>query len=521
VRRLALVAAALVVPVLPVLAAAPAFAVDNVICVPAKVAGCDAGAATIPLAITAANGNALDDTILVAPGSYTDGPYTLSGVAHAVTLKGSGQGSTVITLPSAGAQTYVTATHATVQDLTITLVPNASVATESGLKLASGSLVQRVTVNGAGTSNDRGVNLVDSQVKSSSILMPVSDPDSRGMAGIDGANTVTDTVITGAQGYVHSGAGITDTLSRVTIRAAYSGVEVDGGTANVDDTVIDLGSYGGTGLLAANGNNSSSPMAINADHLTIVGGAAGSRGVRADATVTGTKQTSAIKLSNSIIRGPATSLVAAAGNDGAQGGPSTATVNVSFTDYQTVSNPNLIAGNGTGGVVVGTGTVAGVDPGFVNVGAANYHLTPGSPVADKGNPAPAGPATDRDGGPRVLDGDPVVGAVRDMGAYELPAIAHPAPTPTPTVDTTAPDTTITTKLAKKLTKKKVKLAFSSEAGATFQCQVDGKAWTACTSPLKLKVKEGKHVVLVRAVDAAGNVDATPAKVKFKRVATPH
>ena len=85
-----------------------------------------------------------------------------------------------------------------------------------------------------------------------------------------------------------------------------------------------------------------------------------------------------------------------------------------------------------------------------------------------------------------------------------------------TVDTTAPETTITTKPARRITKKKVKLAFSSEAGATFQCQVDGKAWQSCTSPLKLKVKAGKHVVLVRAVDVAGNADATPAKVKFKR-----
>jgi hypothetical protein len=35
------------------------------------------------------------------------------------------------------------------------------------------------------------------------------------------------------------------------------------------------------------------------------------------------------------------------------------------------------------------------------------------------------------------------------------------------------------------------------------------------------VKQGKHTVLVRAVDAAGNVDASPAKVKFKRVPKHH
>jgi len=32
------------------------------------------------------------------------------------------------------------------------------------------------------------------------------------------------------------------------------------------------------------------------------------------------------------------------------------------------------------------------------------------------------------------------------------------------------------------------------------------------------VKVGKHTVLVRAVDAVGNIDATPARVRFRRVA---
>ena len=57
-------AAALVVPVLPVLAAAPAFAADSVICVNTAGGTCTQSAATIPAAITAANANLVDDTIL-------------------------------------------------------------------------------------------------------------------------------------------------------------------------------------------------------------------------------------------------------------------------------------------------------------------------------------------------------------------------------------------------------------------------------------------------------------------------
>jgi hypothetical protein len=41
---------------------------------------------------------------------------------------------------------------------------------------------------------------------------------------------------------------------------------------------------------------------------------------------------------------------------------------------------------------------------------------------------------------------------------------------------------------------------------------------ALSSPLKYKLKLGKFKFAVRAIDAAGNVDQTPAKKKFKRLA---
>ena len=88
-----------------------------------------------------------------------------------------------------------------------------------------------------------------------------------------------------------------------------------------------------------------------------------------------------------------------------------------------------------------------------------------------------------------------------------------------TRDVVSPDTTLTKK-PKDSIRAKAKLKFSaSEAGSHFECKVDKRPFKACTSPLKLKnLKVGKHKVQVRAVDAAGNVDATPAKVKWKVLA---
>ncbi len=81
-----------------------------------------------------------------------------------------------------------------------------------------------------------------------------------------------------------------------------------------------------------------------------------------------------------------------------------------------------------------------------------------------------------------------------------------------TIDITAPDTTIDTGPSGLTSGSIPTYTFSSPDGtATFQCRVDGAAFTACTSPFTTTaLADGSHTFAVRAVDPAGNVDATPA-----------
>ena len=85
-----------------------------------------------------------------------------------------------------------------------------------------------------------------------------------------------------------------------------------------------------------------------------------------------------------------------------------------------------------------------------------------------------------------------------------------------TIDATAPETTIT-KGTKKAKKGKAKFEFKAdESNVTFKCAIDKAKLTSCKSPYKSKkLKKGKHKFTVQAIDALGNVDASPATKSFK------
>lgn len=90
-----------------------------------------------------------------------------------------------------------------------------------------------------------------------------------------------------------------------------------------------------------------------------------------------------------------------------------------------------------------------------------------------------------------------------------------------TVDATPPDTTLTGNPGALEAVPDAAFAFSSEANATFECSLDGAAFTACTTPHpELGLADGSHSFAVRAKDAAGNVDPTPATFTWTVDTTP-
>ena len=91
-----------------------------------------------------------------------------------------------------------------------------------------------------------------------------------------------------------------------------------------------------------------------------------------------------------------------------------------------------------------------------------------------------------------------------------------------TIDLSAPDTSITSNPANPTGSTAASFSFTAtEPGSTFECQLDGGGWGACTSPKAYAgLSGGSHTFQARATDPGGNTDATPASFTWTIDLTP-
>ncbi len=95
-----------------------------------------------------------------------------------------------------------------------------------------------------------------------------------------------------------------------------------------------------------------------------------------------------------------------------------------------------------------------------------------------------------------------------------------APTPVTYVeDSLAPRTRITLAPGVKTRRRTAVFRFldaTGDPGTTFLCKLDRRKWRACRTPRRFgRLRYGRHVVRVKAVDAAGNREPVGAKRRFK------
>ncbi len=142
------------------------------------------------------------------------------------------------------------------------------------------------------------------------------------------------------------------------------------------------------------------------------------------------------------------------------------------------------------------------------------------------------------GCPRPSAGDPFEVALSDDASddgehvFEVRAWLPPGTSggdrridPTPaawrwTLDSSPPDTEIVSG-PPPVASENVTFTFRSNEPGTFECQIDGEAWSSCTSPRShVGLSAGDHVFRVRAIDRVGLADPSPAERAFTVVPTP-
>jgi hypothetical protein len=169
---------------------------------------------------------------------------------------------------------------------------------------------------------------------------------------------------------------------------------------------------------------------------------------------------------------------------------STANVVANHSNYDSI----MTQGPGVATITpVGSGTNQdGTDPPeFADPANGDFHQLATSPTRNAG-------ATDSLLGTLDFEGDPrSQGSAPDIGADEY--------------DDTAPNTTITSAPPASTTQKSATFTFTADEPATYECSMDGSPYEQCFNPLSVaNLLAGFHTVHVRATDANGNVETTPA-----------
>jgi hypothetical protein len=326
-----------------------------------------------------------------------------------------------------------------------------------------------------------------------------------------------------------------------------TGVSASACTVNGNSTIRNSSCWtsGSSGVGMLLGNGASSETIVVRNVTAVATGATNTDAIRAANSSGVTTTVNATNVIAQATADPPESSVISDIEASAIGAGSVVNVNLDHSNYEDVFPQGSSGGSATITSNATNGNQGAV-PLLADPATGDFHQLLGSPTIDAGVVDPANGTTDLDGQPRQIgtstdigvdefpdadsdgipdssDGCPNQAGPSSNNGCPIPVPEDPQPDPA-SGDTAPPDTTISAGPEGKTKKKSATFAFSgtdARAVAGFQCRLDAGAFEPCTSPKTYsKLKKGRHTVEVRAVDAAGNVDPTPAtrtwKVKRKK-----
>jgi hypothetical protein len=143
-------------------------------------------------------------------------------------------------------------------------------------------------------------------------------------------------------------------------------------------------------------------------------------------------------------------------------------------------------------------------------------------LAAVGDPAPVGCERIREGTANEFETEieqPVPAPVTAPPPTTSPP-PPPVTKPKPKPDRTPPVTKLLRRPAKLVRVRPHRVApvafrFGANERSRFECKLDAKPYRRCHSPVRVKLRPGRHAFRVFAIDAAGNRDRTPAVVQVR------
>jgi hypothetical protein len=413
---------------------------------------------------------------------------------------------TIVTSPSSSNEYVVNLSYnntraITVRDLTIQLPASMPDGLGAGVLLYNGDVLDNVDVvslnpEASGVSVGGGGNVFrNGEIRGGG----ASGTIFRGLAGSNGGSLLAeDSIVQSGSWALEASSEGSLTCRRVTVVGARTyGAIASNGSLSLENSILTIDD--GVGLYIG---PSTADISVQADHLTVVNSGGAGPALEGKRFGSGPGD-GTLLVTNSIFRGFGSGYTMETAF-----GPGIGVVSI------TARYSNLPqTGTSAGGVVDFASGNIDLDPQL----AADYSLPPGSPSVDAGDPAAGGLATDFLSAPRPTDGNGDGIVRRDQGAFEYqPPVAVAAQRSAEEPDITPPQTAIRKGPGAKLAKGKAKFSFaSSETPSRFACKLDGHKAGGCKSPrVYRRLKPGRHIFKVWAIDRAGNKDPSAAKRRF-------